>query len=846
MVRHLRLTLPLLFCLASCTDDHVLPEPGLSSAGFLGTYTSLAVTASTDNIVLRYGLTDILVLPASAFVLGTVSAIDDNFNYDPAPILAKASGAKEPDGLVFSRGKSITINEANNVQITLLITHESGAQSNVTLYMDEDGRFRGEFVPVEPSRVAYLGIAPRVGADEGFYGLGEYFDHVNHRGHLRAMQIEIDSKLESGYNEAHVPVPFVIGTRGWGLFLDNPYPAAFEVATTDPELITATVGTGSASKDGLRFYLFGAASPLDVTRHYYDVTGYPKLPARWGLGPTVWRDENKDQAEVENDLKTMRDLDLATSAVWIDRPYASAVNSFDFNPPQFADPQAMINLAHDLGFRVSLWHTPYLDEKTMPTPATIAPLLSEATSKGFYPPTRGLLLNKWGTPIDLTNPDAFAWWQGNIKKYTDMGIEGFKLDYGEDVVPGIFGARNIWKFKDGSDERTMHKGFPLLYHRVYGELFKDEGSFLLCRAGTYGDQKNVTVIWPGDLDASFAKHGEEVNENGNKYTAVGGLPAALIAGLSLGPSGFPFFGSDTGGYRHSPPDKELFTRWFQITALSPIMQIGTSSNDVAWENTPQNGFDAEMLNWYREYTRLHLRLFPYIWTYAKQIAQDGRPIQRALGLAHPELGVHPDDVFLLGDHLLAAPIVERGATQRDVPLPAGQWMDWWTGQYVGGGAAMAVQAPLATLPLFLAEGGIVPMLRPTIDSMSPTAKPGTMPGEVDSYATTPGVLWVRVFPSMKGSSFKLFDGMGLSQIDQGPLVQLVMSEGGEFKDGAIFELTGSLAAPKGVTVDDVPLTPLPDLATLEASPQGYAFAAERNGTLWIKVPAGNHVIKATR
>ncbi len=142
---------------------------------------------------------------------------------------------------------------------------------------------------------------------------------------------------------------------------------------------------------------------------------------------------------------------------------------------------------------------------------------------------------------------------------------------------------------------------------------------------------------------------------------MGGLPAALIAGLSLGPSGFPFYGSDTGGYRHSPPDKELFTRWFQSTALSTVMQIGTSTNDVAWEPTPKNGFDQEMLGWYRSYTRLHLRLFPYIWTYAKRLKTDGRPIQRALGLAHPELGEHPDDTFLLGDSLLVAP--SRGARQ---------------------------------------------------------------------------------------------------------------------------------------------------------------------------------------
>jgi alpha-D-xyloside xylohydrolase len=186
------------------------------------------------------------------------------------------------------------------------------------------------------------------------------------------------------------------------------------------------------------------------------------------------------------------------------------------------------------------------------------------------------------------------------------------------------------------------------------------------------------VIWPGDLDASFARHGEQdTNRDGETYTAVGGLPAAVSASMSLGPSGFPLFASDTGGYRHSPPDKELFMRWFQHTALTAVMQIGTSTNDVAWETTEDNGFDEELLDVYREYTRLHLRLFPMLWSYAQALLQDGRPIVRALGLAYPELGVHPDDSYMLGDYLLVAPVIERGARERALVVPPGRFIHWF-------------------------------------------------------------------------------------------------------------------------------------------------------------------------
>jgi alpha-D-xyloside xylohydrolase len=304
----------------------------------------------------------------------------------------------------------------------------------------------------------------------------------------------------------------------------------------------------------------------------------------------------------------------------------------------------------------------------------------------------------------------------------------------------------------------MHRGYQLVYHRVYQETLPQDGGFLLCRAGKYGDQVNVSVIWPGDLDASLARHGETVEEGGESYVAVGGLPASLVAGLSLGPSGFPFYGSDTGGYRHSPPDKETFTRWFEQTALSTVMQVGTSSNNVAWEFSPETGFDEEMLAYYRTYTRLHLRLFPYEQTYAEKIQEDGRPIMRALGLAYPELGAHPNDTYMFGDYLLVAPVVERGKTSREVMLPEGRWVDFWSGEAYDGGQTIMVDAPLGKLPLFLMAGGIVPMLRPTIDTISPVADSSV----VDSYATAAGLLYVRVAAGAK-SSFTVFDGAEVAQ-----------------------------------------------------------------------------------
>ncbi|HZR80787.1 MAG TPA: TIM-barrel domain-containing protein [Candidatus Binatia bacterium] len=736
--------------------------------------TALRVSESGEIGLLRDGVT-LAVLEPDAVRLGVVDEVSERENYDPQHLVT--GGAGVPEGFHWSLPTDVRVVAGGTERAQLDLAFADEISAALAIERAGDGRFAGHLkVTAGASRVAYEQLRVRVDSAEAFYGLGESFDQVNQRGKLRAMQIELDPGIESSNNEAHVPVPFFVGTRGWGLFVATSYPATFDMAAADPERVEISVGTALASAGGLDFHWFAAAHPLDVTRQYYEVTGTPKLPAPWALGPWIWRNEVAGEDAVLDDATMIRELDLATTGYWIDRPYASAVNSFDFDPARYGDPRAMIARLRDLGLRVALWHTPYLEDK----PANQA-LLAEATAGGWFPNPAGLLLlNDWSMPIDFTSAAAREFWQAHLRFYTELGIEGFKLDYGEDVVAGLPGIRSPWGFADGSDERTMHADYQRFYHRVYAEVVPEDGGFLLCRAGTWGDQVNGPIIWPGDLDATLARHREPAEDGGERYVSVGGLPAAINASLTLGPSGFPFFGSDTGGFRHDPPDEETFTRWFEHTALSTVMQVGTGSNLVPWE-WDRFGYSPAVLERYRRYARLHLRLWPYLWTHATRLAEDGRPIQRALGLAHPELGLHPNDVYLLGDDLLVAPVVERGATAREVPLPAGGWIDWWTGERHEGGGTIVVDAPLDTLPLFLREGGIVPLLRPTIDTLSPVADRDA----IDSYATDPGVLYARAVPGDQRSSFALFDGSRI-EIDANGRPRFVAGE--EFRAGAVVEL----------------------------------------------------------
>lgn len=783
---------------AGCGDNLTISTAQLTSGSATLVFDHGTLTLARDG-------TQLLAFGKDSVRTGTVADLDSGDSFDPY-WLAVDSPPPPPDGLAW-HGGTLSVVHADDSELVL-----AAGDAEIAFTPEGTDGFAA-IVTTKAARTAYVELAPEADAHEGFYGLGEWPDVVDHRGQLRPMQMELDTTSEGADNEDHVPVPLVIGTRGWGLFVESRRPGVFEVARTSDTRVATTWGT-----DTLAFHLFTAAAALDVLGRYHDVTGYPGLPAPWALGPLIWRDENRDQAQVQGDITQIRSRHLATTGIWFDRPYATGVETFDWSAAKFPDHTAMLHALHDAGLRYAIWHAPYTADASNADPAQ--PQLDYATAHGFFPPATGVLVNGWGKPLDFSDPDAYAWWQQNLRAYSDGdGVEGFKLDYAEDVVLGVEGRRTPWRFHDGSDERTMHYDYQLLYHRAYREVMPAAGGFLLTRTGRWGDQVHGTIIWPGDLDASFAKAGDPIA--GQSTLAVGGLPAALTKGIGLSASGFPFYASDTGGYRHSPPGKEVWLRWVEANAVWPAMEVGDSSSQTPWEFTTDNGRDQAALATYARYAALHLRLYPYTWTYAQQIATTGRPIVRPLGLAYPELAAHPADEYALGDSLVVAPVIAAGQTSRSVLLPAGDWLDWWTGQTVHG--ALTAAADLDTLPLYLAAGAIVPMLRPTIETLSAVTTP-----TIDSFASDAGVLYVRVAPG-PSSSFTVYDGTRLAQAPG----TVTYTPGAVFTEGALFEVIAT-ANPASVGS----LVPQASLAALEAAPSGWFWEPATGGTLWIKIPSG--------
>ena len=199
----------------------------------------------------------------------------------------------------------------------------------------------------------------------------------------------------------------------------------------------------------------------------------------------------------------------------------------------------------------------------------------------------------------------------------------------------------------------------------------------------------------------------------------------LRAGINIGVSGVPNWGGDIGGFHciadgASAADGELITRWIEQGALTPIMQDQNAcvGGDASMKASIWTSADAQAA--WKTYARLHTRLQPYFRALGQLAHETGAPIIRHVFLEHPDRVdlAGEDTAYYLGPALYVAPVITRGAVTKTVDLPAGTYLDWHDQTLVDGGAEVTLDAPLAKLPLLLRAGYLVPLLDPTIDTLS--------------------------------------------------------------------------------------------------------------------------------
>lgn len=272
---------------------------------------------------------------------------------------------------------------------------------------------------------------------------------------------------------------------------------------------------------------------------------------------------------------------------------------------------------------------------------------------------------------DLTNPEAFTWYKGCIRKnLIDFGLSGWMADFGEYLPTDAV-------LYNGESAMIEHNHWPAMWARCNYEAIEEAGKLgeivYFMRAGGTGNQKWCPLMWAGDQSVDF--------------TLDDGLASAICATLSMGMVGCTINHSDIGGYTSlfdNCRTKELFDRWTEMAAFTPFMRTHES-------NRPDTNFqyydDADTMAHLARFVKIYKALAPYTKSLVKEASEQGIPAQRPLFL-HYEADEQAYDVkyeYLYGRDLLVAPVYTQGVETVKTYLPSDQWIHLWTGEAFQGG-----------------------------------------------------------------------------------------------------------------------------------------------------------------
>jgi alpha-D-xyloside xylohydrolase len=326
---------------------------------------------------------------------------------------------------------------------------------------------------------------------------------------------------------------------------------------------------------------------------------------------------------------------------------------------------------------------------------------------------------------DFTAPAGDRAFQDVLRRAVADGHDGWMEDFGEYTPLDLVSA-------DGRPGRRAHNAYPVLYHRAAQRLADRGGTPPLVRfvrSGWTGAARHAPVVWGGDPTVDWG---------------FDGLRSAVRQGLSIGLSGVGLWGSDVGGFfalGERRLTRELLERWIELGALSGVMRTQANGFGRPRGERPQP-LDPETLPLWREMTRLRTRLWPYLAAAAERYRRTGLPLMRHHALTHPgdRALTALDDQYMLGDDLLAAPVLEPAATRRTLRLPGGTWVDLWRSSFRGppaarplrGPRAVTLPAPVGRPPLLVRAGALLPTLTGDVQSLSRHAdRPGGVVGRAE-------------------------------------------------------------------------------------------------------------------
>lgn len=573
-------------------------------------------------------------------------------------------------------------------------------------------------------RIHRLRFALPLTSAEHVAGFGERYDALDHRGTDLDSVVFEQYKSQGAHRRTYLPMPFahVVGGQGWGFHVRTSRRVWFDVGQRDPNqlVIEADIDAPSGARDVLSLALY-SGDPSVVLDAFLTETGRPKVLPEWVFGLWASSNEWNTQAEVERQMSLHREHDIPVRNVvieaWSDeksftifrdaqysvREDGGPMRLADFTfPPDGAwpDPKGLVDALHAQGVHVHLWQIPLLKLRPHPVGQAAADaraavkedlVIRETAPDGKLRPYRN---RGWWFPLalipDLTDERAAMWWTEKRRYLVDeIGIDGFKTDGGEHA----WGKDLV--YLDGSSGDESNNRFPVAYAAAYGRLLESSGKapVTFSRAGFTGSPAHG-AFWAGDENSTWEA-----------------FRWSMFAGLSAASCGIIYWGWDIAGFSGQIPDAELYVRAMAASVFVPIMQYHSEfnhhrqpSNDrTPWNIAERTGDEAVIAD-VRTLVHLRERLVPYLVESAADAVRSSVPLMRPLYFDYPTdaaVWQHPLQ-WMLGPHMLVAPVLEAGVSQWQVYLPAGQWVEACTGELFAGRRVVAVDVSERTvIPVFV-------------------------------------------------------------------------------------------------------------------------------------------------
>ena len=528
----------------------------------------------------------------------------------------------------------------------------------------------------------------RCDANECFVGTGERFRKMD----LSGQTFQLKNQDGQGVNNrrCYKNIPFSLSSRGYGVFYHTSYNSKLSLADHSSRSVQFLCDRAT-----LDAFLIGGSTPEHILCSYRMLTGFPAMPPLWSFGIWMSRMTYFSADEVEGICHRLREEHYPCDVIHLDTGWFRQdwLCEWKFNPERFPDPEGFIRHLGEQGFKVSLWQLPYIAKgaeqlEEAKTNQYIGPLIHEQASEG----SNFSALDYAGT-IDFTNPEATRWYQSLLRDLLRMGVKCIKTDFGENIHMDA-------KYRNMTPAQ-LNNLYALLYQKAAYEVTKEEtgDGIIWARAGWAGCQR-YPLHWGGDSASSWD-----------------GMAGSLRGGLHLGLSGFAFWSHDVPGFHsvpdfmNSPIDNNIYIRWTQFGVFTSHMRYHGTCKREPWHY-------PAIAHIVKKWWRLRYRLIPYIIDQSEKACKSGMPIVQALLLRHPHDRQcwHIDDEYYFGHDFLVCPVMS-GNNRRDIYLPEGMWVDFFTGERMSGGRwYYDVETPLERMPVFVRPGAMIKIYPHDVDS----------------------------------------------------------------------------------------------------------------------------------